>query len=94
MCLLLRVSGIKQLLEKEGLLRKYMMGKRVNYAARSVVSPDLWIHSTEIGVPVQFAKALTYAEPANAFNYMRLRYGRVHFVCCLFFVVLRTLLGN
>ena len=31
--------GIKQALEKkEGLFRKHMMGKRVNYAARSVIS--------------------------------------------------------
>ncbi|KAI0774421.1 beta and beta-prime subunits of DNA dependent RNA-polymerase [Fomes fomentarius] len=35
-------AGVKQGLEKkEGLFRKNMMGKRVNYAARSVISPDL-----------------------------------------------------
>ena len=34
-------SGIKQLLEKkEGIFRMKIMGKRVNYAARSVISPD------------------------------------------------------
>lgn len=34
--------GIKQALEKkEGLFRKHMMGKRVNYAARSVISQIL-----------------------------------------------------
>lgn len=34
-------DGIKQKLEKkEGLFRKNMMGKRVNFAARSVISPD------------------------------------------------------
>ena len=32
--------GIKQLLEKkQGLFRKHMMGKRVNFAARSVILP-------------------------------------------------------
>jgi DNA-directed RNA polymerase I subunit RPA1 len=43
--------GIRQLLEKkDGLFRKHMMGKRVNYAARSVISPDPNIETSEIGV--------------------------------------------
>ena len=34
-------AGVRQVLEKkEGLFRKNMMGKRVNFAARSVISPD------------------------------------------------------
>ena len=34
-------EGIRQILErKEELFRKFMMGKRVNFAARSVISPD------------------------------------------------------
>ena len=42
-----------QILEKkEGLFRKHMMGKRVNYAARSVISPDPYINVDEIGVPL------------------------------------------
>lgn len=33
-------TGVKQMIEKkEGLFRMNMMGKRVNYAARSVISP-------------------------------------------------------
>ena len=37
-------SGIRQLLEhKEGLFRMNMMGKRVNFAARSVIAPDPYI---------------------------------------------------
>ncbi len=55
---------LAQLLEhKEGLFRMYMMGKRVNYAARSVISPDPFIGTDQIGVPVRFAKKLTYPEP-------------------------------
>lgn len=47
--------GIRQILEKkEGLFRKHMMGKRVNYAARSVISPDPYIETSEIGVCYQF----------------------------------------
>ena len=57
-------DGIKQKLEKkEGLFRKHMMGKRVNFAARSVISPDPNIETNEIGVPPVFAKKLTYPEP-------------------------------
>lgn len=45
------LPGIRQLLEKkEGLFRKHMMGKRVNFAARSVISPDPYIETNEIGV--------------------------------------------
>ncbi|KAJ3375015.1 hypothetical protein GGF31_005737 [Allomyces arbusculus] len=61
--------GIRQLLEKkEGLFRKHMMGKRVNYAARSVISPDPWIETSEIGIPPVFATKLTYPEPVTGHN--------------------------
>ena len=47
--------GIRQALEKkEGLFRRNMMGKRVNYAARSVISPDPYLHCNQIGVPKVF----------------------------------------
>ncbi len=54
-------QGIRQQLEKkEGLFRKNMMGKRVNFAARSVISPDPFIGAGEIGVPPYFATRLSY----------------------------------
>ncbi|KAG5437996.1 hypothetical protein PCANB_000343 [Pneumocystis canis] len=66
--------GIKQTLEKkEGLFRKHMMGKRVNYAARSVISPDPNIETNEIGVPPVFAMKLTYPEPVTPYNVDLLR---------------------
>lgn len=66
--------GIKQALEKkEGLFRKHMMGKRVNYAARSVISPDPMLETNEIGVPPVFAVKLTYPEPVTAHNVAELR---------------------
>ncbi len=44
---------VSQLLEKkEGLFRKHMMGKRVDYAARSVICPDMYIGTNEIGIPM------------------------------------------
>ena len=67
-------SGIKQIMEKkEGLFRKHMMGKRVNYAARSVISPDPMIETSEIGIPLVFAKKLTYPEPVTQYNINEMR---------------------
>ncbi|RKP25650.1 hypothetical protein SYNPS1DRAFT_28623 [Syncephalis pseudoplumigaleata] len=66
--------GIKQILEKkEGLFRKHMMGKRVNYAARSVISPDPNIETSEIGIPPVFALKLTYPEPVTHYNIKEMR---------------------
>lgn len=68
------LDGIKQKLErKEGLFRKNMMGKRVNFAARSVISPDPNIETNEIGVPPVFAKKLTYPEPVTNHNFYELK---------------------
>ena len=70
----LPAPGIKQVLEKkEGLFRKFMMGKRVNYAARSVISPDVNIETSEIGLPMVFATKLTYPEPVTNTNVPLLR---------------------
>ncbi|KIO18876.1 hypothetical protein M407DRAFT_31466, partial [Tulasnella calospora MUT 4182] len=61
--------GVKNILEKKaGLFRKNMMGKRVNYAARSVISPDVNIESNEIGIPPVFARKLTFPEPVTQHN--------------------------
>ena len=38
-----------------------MMGKRVNYAGRSVISPDPMIGSNEVGIPLYIAQKLTFA---------------------------------
>ena len=68
------LPGVRQLLEKkEGLFRKHMMGKRVNYAARSVISPDPYINTDEIGIPEVFASKLTYAQPVTPWNVHQLR---------------------
>lgn len=68
------VPGIRQTFEKkEGLFRRNMMGKRVNFAARSVISPDPFINTNEIGVPELFATQLSYPEPVTPFNVATLR---------------------
>lgn len=47
----------KILEKKEGLFRKHMMGKRVDYAARSVICPDMYINTNEIGIPMVCVRA-------------------------------------
>ncbi|KAL3691839.1 hypothetical protein R1sor_005490 [Riccia sorocarpa] len=67
-------NGIRQLLEKkEGLFRMNMMGKRVNFACRSVISPDPYIAVNEIGIPPYFATRLTYPERVTPWNVQQLR---------------------
>ncbi|KAL2501697.1 nuclear RNA polymerase A1 [Forsythia ovata] len=67
-------SGICQLLEKkEGIFRQKMMGKRVNFACRSVISPDPYLAVNEIGVPPYFALRLTYPERVTPWNSVKLR---------------------
>jgi len=45
----------------------------VNYAARSVISPDVNIETNEIGVPPVFAKKLTIPVPVTNANVHELR---------------------
>ncbi|XP_073676380.1 DNA-directed RNA polymerase I subunit RPA1 [Garra rufa] len=69
-----KCPGVRQLLEKkEGLFRKHMMGKRVDYAARSVICPDMYIGTNEIGIPMVFATKLTYPQPVTPWNVKELR---------------------
>jgi DNA-directed RNA polymerase subunit A' len=44
---------------KEGRFRHNLSGKRVNFAARTVISPDPFISIDEVGVPLVVAKELT-----------------------------------
>ncbi|EPY19880.1 DNA-directed RNA polymerase I largest subunit [Strigomonas culicis] len=48
--------------KKEGLFRTNMMGKRVNQACRSVISPDYLVEPNEVLLPRPFAKALSFPE--------------------------------
>ena len=49
------------------------MGKRVNFAARSVISPDPYLDTNEVGVPLFVAKRLTFPEGVNEYNLEHLR---------------------
>jgi DNA-directed RNA polymerase I subunit RPA1 len=69
-----QMMGLKQVIEKkEGLFRMHMMGKRVNYAARTVITPDPNIHIEEIGIPDLFAKTLTFPTPVTPWNVQIMR---------------------
>lgn len=48
-----------RLKSKEGRFRQNLAGKRVNYAARTVISPDPCISLNEVGVPLVVAKEIT-----------------------------------
>jgi DNA-directed RNA polymerase beta' subunit len=57
-----RISG------KTGRVRGSLMGKRVDFAARTVITGDPNIGVDEIGIPVEIAKTLTVPETVTAFN--------------------------
>lgn len=67
-------KGLKQIIEKkEGIIRMHMLGKRVNHAGRTVITPDPYINVDEIGIPEVFAKQLTYPVPVTEWNAEELR---------------------
>lgn len=53
---------------KEGRIRSNLQGKRVEYSARSVITPDPNISVGELGVPLKIATNLTYPEKVTRFN--------------------------
>jgi len=57
---------------KEGRIRNNLMGKRVDYSARSVITPDPNIELDELGVPYKIAINLTFPEKVNLYNRDRL----------------------
>jgi len=59
---------VQRLEKKEGRFRGNLTGKRVNFAARSVVSPDSMISLNEVGVPLVVAKELTVPVIVNKDN--------------------------
>lgn len=67
------VKSIKQRLKgKEGRFRQNLMGKRVDFSARSVVSPDSNLELDELGVPRKLADELTIPEEVNQVNLKRM----------------------
>lgn len=62
----------ERLKTKEGRVRGNMMGKRVDFSARSVITPDPNIGIEELGVPLKIAMNLTFPEVVNKYNKQKL----------------------
>lgn len=58
---------------KEGRFRSNLSGKRVNFSARTVISPDPLLSINEVGVPVIAARELTVPVHVNAHNIDKIR---------------------
>ena len=68
------LKSIRQRLKgKEGRIRNNLMGKRVDYSARSVITPDPNIELDELGVPLKIALNLTFPETVTKLNLKRLK---------------------
>ncbi len=65
-------SLIERVQGKQGRFRENLIGKRVNFSARTVISPDPNIGINEVGVPKLVAKKLTIPEKVTERNYDRL----------------------
>jgi len=53
---------------KEGRFRSNLSGKRVDFSARSVITPSPYISINEVGVPIAVAKTLTIPTNVNDWN--------------------------
>ena len=53
---------------KEGRLRGNLMGKRVDFSARTVITGDPNLELDEVGVPKSIAMNLTYPERVTPYN--------------------------
>lgn len=58
---------------KEGRLRQNLMGKRVDFSARTVITGDPNLSLDEVGVPRSIAKTLTYPEKVTPYNVDKLK---------------------
>ena len=66
-------SLIERLKSKDGRIRGNLMGKRVDFSARSVITPDPNISIDELGVPLKIAMNLTFPEVVNQYNINKLK---------------------
>ena len=59
---------IQRLKAKEGRIRGNLLGKRVNFSSRTVISPDPRLSINKVGVPVMVAEELTIPENVTSDN--------------------------
>jgi DNA-directed RNA polymerase subunit A' len=58
---------------KDGRFRHNLLGKRVNYSARTVISPDTMLDIDEVGVPLQIAEEITIPMVVNDKNIKQIK---------------------
>ena len=62
-----------RLKSKEGRLRGNLMGKRVDFSARTVITGDPNLDLDQVGVPRSIARTLTFPETVNSYNIDKLQ---------------------
>ena len=63
------LKSIKErLVGKTGRVRGNLQGKRVDFSARSVITPDANLSIRELGVPLKIAKNITFPNTVNERN--------------------------
>lgn len=68
------LKGLRQRLKgKDGRIRGNLMGKRVNFSSRTVITPDPIIDIDQLGVPKRIAVLLTRPEKVTEENISRMR---------------------
>ncbi|NQV09172.1 DNA-directed RNA polymerase subunit A' [Candidatus Woesearchaeota archaeon] len=58
---------------KEGRIRHNLAGKRTNFSARTVISPDPMLKLNEVGIPMEIAMKLSVPETVNDWNIKHLK---------------------
>lgn len=64
------INGFKG---KQGLLRSHLLGKRTHHSARAVITGDININITEVGIPEYIARTLYIEETVTEYNIDRLQ---------------------
>ncbi len=91
------LKSIKQRLKgKEGRVRGNLMGKRVDFSARTVITPDPNLQIDQVGVPRSIAANMTFPEIVTPFNIDR--YCRVvswvNFMWCVRTCIVEIFIWN
>lgn len=69
-------KGVLQRLHgKEGRVRGTVVGKRVDYCVRGVITPDPNLPPNHVGIPTSVALKLTYSETVNNINIGKLKHA-------------------
>jgi len=64
------VNSIKDVVfsGKDAIFRKYLIGKRIEVSARTVMGPDINLEMDQVGIPIYVLKNLTVPVTVNSEN--------------------------